>query len=733
MSSHVRHVRHARHAALAFGAAAPLSLFLCAPPANAQTPSAPALETVVVTANPLGSGLFGIAQPVGVLDGALLDARRAASLGETLSGEPGVSATAFGPNASRPVIRGLDADRIRLLQNGATSLDASSLSYDHAVAIEPLVAERIEIVRGPAALLYGGSALGGAVNVIDNRIPGAPIEGVSGRAELRYGGAARERAGVALLEGGNGRIAWHADAYRRSTDDLRIPGFARSARQRELDAAADPPAEQPRDRLPNTASRSEGGALGAAWTWASGHAGVSFGSLRSDYGTPAEEDVSIRMRKDSVDFSSELRELPGLVKTLRLRASHADYHHDEVERADGEVHARFENRGHELRVEAVHADLGPLKGMLGLQHGSSSFSAQGHEAFLPRTRSRTTALFVHEELARPGWKLGFGARLEQGRIASAGGGVDGHGSDGHEDHGHDDHDHDGHDAHADEDRFGPALSRRFSARSLSSGLILDLAPGLALAANASYTERMPTHYELFSNGPHAATGTWEIGDPSLDKERSGSLELALRYRSGPNRASLGIWQTRFSNYLQLSGTGRLRGEDGSLEDPATPGVTTTGEAAELPEYVYRQVPATFRGLELQLARRLLERAGTLDLELKADRVQAFDRGTGRPLPRIAPLRYGAALVWRSGPLLLRGEAMRVAAQRRVADGELPTDAYTMVDAYASWRVRDGRVAWDLFARGSNLLNAEARSHSSLIKDIAPLGGRSLLVGMRATF
>ncbi len=230
------------------------------------------------------------------------------------------------------------------------------------------------------------------VNAIDNRIPVEPIEGVGGRAELRYGGAERERAGVAVIEGGDGRVAWHADAWRRETDDLRIPGFVRSARQREIDAAVAPGAEQPRGRVPNTSSSSRGAALGLSRTWADGHAGISVGSLRSDYGTPAEEDVGIRLRQDTIDLSAEARGLAGFVRTLKLRANHTDYRHDEFERQDGAVGATFRNRGQEFRVEALHADLGPFKGAFGVQHGRSKFSALGDEAYLPRTTSDSTAV-----------------------------------------------------------------------------------------------------------------------------------------------------------------------------------------------------------------------------------------------------------------------------------------------------------------------------------------------------
>jgi iron complex outermembrane receptor protein len=238
----------------------------------------------VVTGNPLGSELFDLAPPVSVLQGQDLLLRRRSTLGETLDGLPGVSSTYFGPNASRPVIRGLDGDRIRILQNGAGVLDASSLSFDHAVSVDPLVIERAEVVRGPAALLYGGTAVGGVVNVIDNRIPQAQLDGPSGRAEARYGGAEREKAAAGVFELGHGNFAVHADAYQRRTDDLRIKGPNVSARLQ----AQDPTLPVTQGTLPNSAARSEGGGLGASYVWAKGHLGLSYSGFDTRYGTVAE-------------------------------------------------------------------------------------------------------------------------------------------------------------------------------------------------------------------------------------------------------------------------------------------------------------------------------------------------------------------------------------------------------------------------------------------------------------
>jgi iron complex outermembrane receptor protein len=679
------------------------------PAAVAQSaPAEGTLQEVVVTATPPGGGGPGGGPPASVLTGRALDARRAGTLGETLASEPGVSSTYYGPNASRPVIRGQDGDRIRITQNGGASLDASALSFDHATTVEPLVTERFEVLRGPAALRFGGNAIGGVVNAIDNRIPTAPIDAPGGRVEARAGGAERETSGVAVIEAGNGAIAVHADAYRRASADLAIPGFARSARQRALD---DPAREQPYGRLPNTFSRAEGGALGASATWDKGYLGMSAGTYRSSYGGPADPSVMIDLRKDTVDLAGEMRGLAGPIESLRVRVGHTDYEHQEKQKAGGAVNTTFANRGHDARIEARHAPLGPIAGTIGVQFGQVDFSALGAEAYVPSTATRTQALFVLEEWSQGPWTLNGGARVESTQADSRG------------------------DLSAPGlARFGPPQSRRFAAQSLSLGGQYAFDARWSLAASLAATERAPSSAELFANGPHGATGTYEVGNPAFDKERATAFDLTLRRREGANLFSLGAYRTRFSNYLMLAPTGRLRGDDGSLENPATPGTTSTGAAADLPEYAYRQVPALFEGTEMLARWRLRDTGGTLDLETRLDTVRASQRDTGAPLPRIAPLRVGVTLIHQSGPVHTRAELAWVAAQKRVAANELPTDGYALVNVYAAYRFKTGGpIAWEAFVRGNNLTNAEARTHASLLKDIAPLGGRSVLVGVRGYF
>jgi iron complex outermembrane receptor protein len=684
------------------------------PPTTQRTPApgtATTLPEVVVTGNPLGSELFDLALPVSTLSGSELMMRRSSTIGETLNGLPGVTSTQFGPNASRPVIRGLDADRIRILSGGSAVLDASSLSFDHDVAVDPLTIERAEVVRGPAALLYGGSAVGGVVNLIDNRIPQSPLKGITGRAEGRYGGADREKSVGGLFEIGNGRFALHADAYTRDTDDLRIPGFARSARLRALD----PQPDEPRDVLPNSASSSHGGALGGSVTWDRGYFGVSYGDLEKRYGTVAEPEVTIDMRNSRFDVASEARELGSIISGVKFKLGHTDYKHTELDA--GTPATEFRSKGYDARIEAQHGRIGPLRGAFGVQVTDFDFSALGAEAFVPSTNTDSRAVFLYEELPLGNLKLSLGGRHERTEVRTAGGGPD--------------------DPNTGTPRFGPAEERTFNANSGSVGAVYSFTPNVALAVNAGYTQRAPTFYELYANGPHAATGVFEVGNPATGKETARTIDAALRVKQGAHSGSLSVFQSRFSNFITLFSSGNTRGADGELNpvDDDGDGVADGSGEEILPEFVYRGTGARFRGYELEGKFRLLERPGLLDLLLRFDYVRAEDRTANVPLPRIAPRRYSAALAWQQERFGANLEATYVGSQDRVSANELPTDSYTMVNAALTYTVKLAAPAATavFFVRGINLLDEEARNHVSFLKDIAPLGKRAGQIGVRAQF
>lgn len=656
-------------------------------PTTPTTPPA-TLTDVVVTGNPLRSAASPA--PVSVLAGDELVLRRASSLAETLNGLPGVSSSWFGPNANRPIVRGLDGERVRVLSNAGASLDASTLSFDHAVPIDPLFVDRIEVLRGPGALLYGGSAVGGVVNALDNRIPKAPVEGVNGAVEVRLGGAESERGGAALLEAGNGRFAIHVDAFGRRTSDLRVPRHTPVEDGAPLDEAT---------RVRNSAARTGGGSLGAAWTFGTGHLGVSADTYDSRYGVVAEPDVLIRMKRDHFGLSGEARELGGPIRTARVQLNHTRYKHEEIE-GSGEIGTTFNTKGTEARVELEHAPLGPVRGLVGAQVEDFDFSALGAEAFVPSTRTRRQAAFVTEALD---WRLGTlsaGIRFEHAEVASDG------------------------DADPAEPKFGAAAQRAFWLRSASIGNVWNFTPQWSLATTFSASERAPTAFELYANGVHAATGAFEIGDPLLATERGNNVDVALEWKSGADRLRLGAYSARFSRFIALEATGAdvsVTGEDGSI--------------GTFPAYAFRSVRARLHGVEIEGKHRLVTRPWTLDLSGRLDLTRARNADTGEPLPRIPPMRFTLGLDAGSGPWSGRVEFEHAAPQDRVPATDTRTSGYNLLNLALtrqfSWGTQ--RALW--FVKLNNATDKLAYNASTIetVRGLAPLPGRSIKTGMRVDF
>lgn len=648
------------------------------------------LETVIITGNPMRSA--EVATPSSVLAGHGLVLRRGSSLGATLDGLPGLSSSYFGPNANRPVIRGQDGDRIRVLSNAGAALDASSLSFDHAVPIDPLVVERIEVLRGPAALLYGGSAVGGVVNATDNRIPKARIDGVSGALEARFGGAASERAGSAVIETGGQGFALHADAFSRRTDDLHVPAF---------DRPLDDGRTERRTRVANSASRASGGAAGGSLVWDRGYLGASVDTYRSEYGIVAEDDITIDMRREKLALAGELRMPEAFITTLRGQAASTDYRHQEIE-GDGSVGTTFETRGSDARLEAVHrafaVGAGRLEGTAGLQLESSRFSALGEEAFVPSTRTRQLAAFLVERWT---WgdrgNLNAGVRAERVRVQSDG------------------------DAGGGELRFGPAQARSFSPGSASIGAVLNLSPRWQLSSSWAYTERAPTNYELYANGIHAATGAFERGDPQQGLERGRNLDLGLAWKSGDHHFRAGVFDSHFSNYIALEATG----EPGHLDD----------EGRSVPSFAFRGVRARLYGLELEGSWRALTGVRTVDIDARLDLVRGSNEDSGQALPRLAPRRTTVGVSLVQGGWTARAEVQHAGAQTRVPATDVATAGWTMVNLSSSYRLNLGRRDALLFLKLQNIGNELAFSASSLgmVRTLAPLPGRGVAAGLRMAF
>ncbi len=618
-----------------------------------------------------------------------------ATLGETLSSVPGVSSTYYGPGASRPVIRGLGGDRVRVLDNGVGTLDASSVSPDHNTAVEPLFASRIEILRGPSTLLYGSSAIGGAVNVIDNAIPDtAPAGAAHGAAELRFGGAGHERAGVVSVGGGQGAFSGQLNLLTQRTRDLRIPGVAR------IDD--DAPAAQLRNALPGSASDTFSGSLGGSVFWKTGHAGAALSRYETDYGVPTGETpaTNIRLRRTRLDLAAETTQAFGVFRGAKARLGLGDYTHSEL--SGSKVNTTFTNDAWEGRLELPHAPIGDVTGTIGVQAARSDFSAQGEEVVTPASLTQSAAFFALEEL-----KLGqhatlqFGGRYEGqsvrlGEVDSTLPRVPGYAA-----------------------RSGQR--KKFGGASGSLGLVVYPAKDWAIAAAIATSERLPTAQELFSNGPHGGTGAYEVGTSGLGRERATGLDVSLRRRAGFVTGSVGGFVNRFRGYifereLPLAAIPVANNEDG------------------LTPYQFVATNAEFRGGEAELLFHLVEKEPyRLHLELSADSVRATDTKANQPLPRIPPFRHGARLSFEDGRWHVVLEARRAAPQSRVATTETYTPGYTLLNASVSFLIPMHRVSCEIFARGRNLANAEAREHGSFLKEFAPLPGRGVLAGVRLTF
>ncbi|HYN54719.1 MAG TPA: TonB-dependent receptor [Methylotenera sp.] len=638
------------------------------------------LPSIAVTGNPLGVGSDELVVPVTVLNGRELSLRRESTLGETLNGIPGVSATNFGPNASRPVIRGLDAERVRIMQNGIGVLDASSLSFDHAVSVDPLIIEQIDVIRGPAALLYGGSAVGGVVNAIDHRIPTEKLDGVTGRTEARLGGPDSQSNVAGVVDVGNGQFAIHGDIYNRNSSDLDIPAFAVSKRKNEADGT---PREN-KGKLVNSSADSDGGAIGASLTFDNGYLGASYSGFNSNYGTVAEEAVRIDMKSQRWDIASELTDLGNVVNRIKVRLAHTDYEHVELE--DGEVGTTFKNRGVEGSLEAghtpIHTVLGNLNGVLGFQFQNTHFEALGEEAFVPNTNTQTKALYLYEELPIDQLKLSVGGRLGHTSV----------------------------DASADA-KFGAAQNNSFNPNSYALGGLYTFNPNWSFASNLSHNERAPSYFELYANGAHIATGQFEVGNSNFGKERSNGIDAQIRWKDTKNSFSIGTYYTRFSSFIGLLDTGN------------------TDVGSGLPIAQFSAFAADFKGIEAEGKFNIVD---NLDLTLSGDYVRATNRDNGDALPRIAPLRLGTGLQYQKNRFGARLNVLRAFNQGRTAENELATDGYTDVSALVSYKLPT-KLNIELFAKANNLLNQEIREHASFLKDISPQGERSVLIGLRSDF
>jgi len=647
------------------------------------------LEPYTVKSSPLVPKVSDVTQHWSALDDQELDLKRAHTIGATLGLEPGVAQTFYGPNASRPIIRGLDSNRVRILQNGLDTFDVSSASVDHAVAVDPLLVDRIEILRGSSALLYGANAIGGVVNTLDRSIPSQhPDRSVEGRAQLGYSSVddGWNTGTVAFVS--TGAFIFQVNGSYRDTNDYAVPTFTLPDNTRT-------------DEIANSHSETWTAGMGGSYIFEHGFLGAAFSQFETEYGVPNEEASSIELEHQRIEIKGEIT--PPTVDWLsqiKLQIAAGDYTHSELE-ADGEIAATYERNGIESRMSMVHT-FGPLDGVIGLQFNYDEKTVLGEENAFAGKSSRnpaiagedthTIALFLLENYQlSPQWTLDSGMRIEHERRDYTG----------------------------TEDRS----DTQFSA---SSGLVFKPTEGWAVSANLNYTERQPDSSELFSDGPHHATGSFEVGDPTLGKESALGFELNLRKSNGPVTGQLSAFYTRFDDYIYLADTGNELDADGN--DPAI----TLEEA--LAEREYRSAAAEFYGFESALRWRVLEQEQwTVAMHTFADLIMARNRTLDDDLPRIAPWRIGAGIDTEYGAFACGIRMTHVGKQQNTAQNESPTGSYTLLDAYASytWETEQRAIEW--FIKGSNLTDELALVHTSFLRDTAPLPGASLETGLTVFF
>ncbi len=679
---------------------------------------------LVIYANPLEHTSLDMATPITIISGDELVLSKAGTLGEILEQEPGLSMSSFGPAVARPVIRGLSGSRVQITNNQMLVQDASTTSADHDVGIEPLLAEQIEVVKGPASLLYGSGAIGGVVNVVDNKINPNYLDGVTGGLEVRLGdGATGEQSIIFGLDAGNGNWNFHVDGFDSQSDDIEIPGLGESARFIELEEAeheeeeGEEHEEHEEDEhgeegvLENSSIDSQGGSIGLTRVGDWGHFGASVSFVDKVYGVPGhahgdeeeheeeegeeheeeehgEEGVLIDMNQTRYDLQAKIN-TSGSFDHWFVGYSLTDYEHTEFE--GDETGTMFDNEAWELKTYAKHNSWSGWEGVFGAQLTSRDFSAIGDEAFVPPSQTDTLAVFFLEEKQFGNLKWEFGARYESQDIKT--------------------------DGRAEVNESGV---------SFSAGMVYSLEEHNKFAINLSSATRFASVEELFSDGPHIATRSFEIGNANLDEEVSTNLDISYRFETEKLTGEINVFWNQFSDYIY----GEVVSEDNAC---------VSEEAAEEAEHdelflvCYQQEDADFNGVELQLDYALGNiNSHEFSLGFSADYTNAeFDNGSY--VPRIPPMKYGFALNHATNHFSSQISWTSFDDQTDIGEGELVTDGFDILDIELVYTTNFANNDLVVFLKGKNLLDEEARDHASFLKDLAPRAGKSFVLGARYTF
>ncbi|MEP0708261.1 MAG: TonB-dependent receptor [Parvibaculum sp.] len=666
---------------------------------GAQVPVAEELplKPLVVTASPLASPLDELAAPVDIVTRDDILTSSAATLGALLGDLPGVSQSSFAAGASRPIIRGLDNTRVRVQENGIGAGDVSAVSEDHGVPIDPFAAERVEAVRGPATLRYGSEAIGGVVNVINNRIPKAiPKGGFEAEAGAAYDSVSHGRQAFGKMQAATGDVVWHGDAFARKSENFAIPG----------------PVDRQSETWAETSGISGGASVMLGNGDVDGYAGGAITYYDSKYGIPAPGNpanpVHIDMHQTKVQLASELEFNDGPFSALGLTGGYSDYSHGEVD-ATGATGSRFDNEEWEGRAELLHRAVGPFTGAFGIQARKRDMEAAGEGGeLLAPTTTEAIAAFLFEEMPLAGerLKLQLGGRIEQVEVSGR-----------------------ALDASIPLAPSDYAVERRFTPASVSAGLVFAPVEDWVFGLTAQHVERAPDALELFSKGPHEATETFEIGDPTLGTESALSFELNARREGEDYSFEAAVFHTSFDDFIYK----RLTGE---MCDDSYDTCTPHGAGTELDQVLFTQADATFRGFETKgsvtLARWGEARAGITG---QFDMVRA-ELDAGGNVPRIPPMRAGAGVFYGDEQVSARLGFLHAFAQDDLAPGETETGSYTDLRGEVRYRVPmrlSGGHALELALVGENLLDHDIRHHVSFKKANVLQPGRNVRFVVTARF
>ncbi|AZN34209.1 TonB-dependent receptor [Pseudoalteromonas sp. Xi13] len=701
------------------------------------------IEVIDIEATPIHMSAMESASPVSVLSGEQLRRQQAATLGDSLEKLPGVNTNFHGKVASTPIIRGLSGPRVLITQNGLDVSDVSRVGPDHSVASEASTAQQIEVLRGPATLFYGSDAIGGVVNVVDNRVPTDST--TRGEWNLEQNSADNQKVASFNATTGTDSVAFYADAFWREADDYEVPVAA--------DIDSDGEEHRGDYKVENSNEESDGFTVGASYLMDNGFIGLAVEQFNRQYGIPGhthgeeeeeehndeEESVFADLEQTKVQLLGEYNLDNKWLNKINLRAGHTDYEHAEIE--SGAVGTTFKNETNELRIDLLHNQFSEWNGGISFHYKQSDVEAQGEEAFTPPSETESFAVALMEERHFGDFLVQLGGRIERVTIEAGDvllPNIDAHAHDEAEEI--DEHDHD-HEESAETTRVFD-VEHEFTPISLSAGVVWDFTPNYNLGLSVSRSERAPSASELLSFGPHIGTGTYEVGalfdldedghlglsDQTIDLETANNIDLTLRKTQGDVGFILNAFYNQVDNYYYQIDTG-LFAESGHDHGDEEEGADEHDHSSELPVYLFKTDDVILHGFEAQIAWQLTDE---FKVDLFSDYVRARLKDGG-DLPRTPPLRFGSELSYQTDKLSAHIHVTRYQKQDRTAPQETSTDGYTLVDASISYDLSVLNQDMSVYLRGTNLTDTEARVHSSFVKDIAPRPGRSFALGIRGYF